>query len=179
MTVTRIRKGFDVPLSGGIVSDAITDGPPIKRVALLPQESPGIKVKMLVKEGAPIKLGAPLFHDKRDPDVAFTAPGSGTVEAVIRGAKRLPLAVVVALDGDDAVDFSHLQWETKDQVRAALLESGAWTSIRRRPLDVVARSTDEAAALFITAMDTAPLAPSPLAVLAGREDAFRIGLKAL
>ena len=84
MSVTTIRNGFNIPLHGGIVNDVIVDGPAVKQVALKPQEAIGIKVKMLVQEGDAVKIGTPLFCDKRDPEVLFTSPGAGTVTAINR-----------------------------------------------------------------------------------------------
>ena len=43
---------------------------------------------MLVAEGDKVKLGQPLFTDKKTEGVTYTSPAAGTVADVIRGEKR-------------------------------------------------------------------------------------------
>ncbi|MBC8327256.1 MAG: NADH:ubiquinone reductase (Na(+)-transporting) subunit A, partial [Planctomycetes bacterium] len=110
MSVVKIRKGFDVPIHGGLQSVVPQEGPKIHHVALKPQEAWGIKVKLLVHIGQKVKLGEPLFFDKRDEAVQFTAPGAGEVVAINRGLRRMVQSVVIRLDDQeeqvpfDAVD---------------------------------------------------------------------------
>jgi Na+-transporting NADH:ubiquinone oxidoreductase subunit A len=66
-----------------------------------------------------------------------------------------------------------------DAVRALLLESGLWTALRTRPFSRVPSPTSSPRALFITAIDTRPHAPSVDAVLAGRMDDFQAGVACL
>jgi Na+-transporting NADH:ubiquinone oxidoreductase subunit A len=62
-----------------------------------------------------------------------------------------------------------------DQIRALLVESGLWTAIRQRPYSKVPTPESEAAAIFITATDSNPLAPLPEVALSERMDDFRLG----
>ncbi|MFK5956248.1 MAG: NADH:ubiquinone reductase (Na(+)-transporting) subunit A [Planctomycetota bacterium] len=182
MAVHKIKQGLDLPIHGALENHSLVDGPSVDRVALLPQESWGIKVQMLAHEGDKVQIGSPLFRDRRDPDVVFTSPGAGTVEAVNRGAKRAVLSVVVKLDGSaDAVSFDKLDPGTCDRAAlvTALTASGLWPNLRQRPFDKVAVSAETPRSIFVTAMDTQPLAPSPKEMLAGREEAFKLGLTAL
>ncbi|PCJ53468.1 MAG: NADH:ubiquinone reductase (Na(+)-transporting) subunit A [Planctomycetota bacterium] len=182
MAVYKIKKGLDLPIHGALENHSLVDGPAVDRVALLPQESWGIKVQMLAQEGDKVQIGSPLYRDRRDPEVVFTSPGAGTLEAVNRGAKRVVLSVVVKLDGsEDAAAFDKLDPATAD--REALVKllcaSGLWPNLRQRPFDKVAPSAETPRSIFVTAMDTHPLAPSPKEMLAGREEAFKTGLTAL
>jgi len=179
MSVTTIRNGFNIPLHGGIVNDVIVDGPAVKQVALKPQEAIGIKVKMLVQEGDAVKIGTPLFCDKRDPEVLFTSPGAGTVTAINRGARRLALSVVINLATDEYLDFGQLPFGNGEEVAASLQRTGLWALLRQRPFDQVAGSSAQPSSLFVTAIDTQPLAANPLQVLAGREEEFKAGLEVL
>ena len=86
MAVHKIKQGLDVPIHGALENPSVVDGPAVDRVALLPQESWGIKVQMLAQEGDKVQAGTPLFRDRRDMDVVFTAPIAGTLEAIHRGA---------------------------------------------------------------------------------------------
>ena len=66
--------------------------------------------------------------------------------------------------------------ETLDPTRALLSESGLWTSIRMRPFGKVPALDETPGAIFVTAIDTHPLAGSVEHGLAGREDDFTHGL---
>ncbi|HQV34327.1 MAG TPA: NADH:ubiquinone reductase (Na(+)-transporting) subunit A, partial [Calditrichia bacterium] len=87
MGQTKIKRGLNLPISGG-PDQKIEAGKPVTRVALLGDDYIGMKPTMLVKEGDSVKLGQPVFTDKKMPAVAYTAPGGGKVVAVNRGAKR-------------------------------------------------------------------------------------------
>ena len=132
MSLHTIRKGFNIPLHGGLESTEIRDAPSVQQVAALPQEAHGIKVKMLVQEGDAVKVGTPLFCDKRDPNVLFTSPGAGTVSAVNRGFRRMALSVVVDLDGDAHENWGTLTWDHPETIANNLQRSGLWTLLRQR-----------------------------------------------
>ena len=73
-----IKKGLDVPISGS-PDPVIENGRDVGSVALVGWDTPGLKPSMAVAEGDRVKLGQVLYRDKRNPDVPFTAPGSGVV----------------------------------------------------------------------------------------------------
>ena len=182
MAVINIKRGLDLPIHGALASNSMIDGPAIDRVALLPQEAWGIKVKMLVETGQEVQIGTPLYCDRRDPSVLFTSPAAGTVQAVNRGARRAVLSVVIDVaQNEQQVAFEKLDLASadRDSLVAALCKSGLWPCLRQRPFNKVAVSSETPRSIFVTAMDTSPLAAGPLAMLAGREDAFKAGLQAL
>jgi Na+-transporting NADH:ubiquinone oxidoreductase subunit A len=182
MAVIHIKRGLDLPIHGALASTSLVDGPATDRVALLPQESWGIKVKMLVETGQEVQIGTPLYCDRRDPDVLFTSPAAGVVQAINRGKRRAVLSVVIDVaEQEKQVEFEKLDLNaaSRDSLVAALCKSGLWPNLRQRPFDTVAHSGDSPRSIFVTAMDTAPLAPPPLALLVGREAAFKQGLIAL
>jgi Na+-transporting NADH:ubiquinone oxidoreductase subunit A len=153
-------------------------------VALLGSDYLGLKPKMLVQEGDQVSLGQALFIDKRDPDVMFTAPGSGRVAAINRGARRVLQSVVIELDESetDTSEYLHLAGsdpETIDQsaIRSALFTSGLWTAFRTRPYSKVPQSESIPRSIFVTAIDTQPLAADPGVVLDIHREAFLAGLK--
>ena len=94
----KTKKGLDVPICGG-PEQVIYEGNKIESVGLLGKDYVGLKPTMLVSEGECVKKGQPLFADKKNPGVNFTAPGSGRVKAINRGAKRVLHSVVIALEG--------------------------------------------------------------------------------
>jgi len=181
MSAIRIKRGLDIPIAGGLTETAIENGPTATRIAVLAQEAVGIKPKMLVRSGDQVQIGTPLFYDKRDPEVLFTSPACGKVAEVNRGERRRLLSVSVDCQADSSQVELEIPGESDSQQlwRSKLAKTGWWPALRQRPFDSVARLGDEPQALLVTAMDTRPLAPSPLTVLAGRESAFQTGIKAL
>ncbi|MCA9003520.1 MAG: NADH:ubiquinone reductase (Na(+)-transporting) subunit A, partial [Planctomycetes bacterium] len=108
MPTIKARRGLDVPIHGAIQSSEIHEAPVPGQVALLPQESWGIKVRLLVQEGAKVQIGTPLFVDRRDESVLFGAPAAGTVREIRRGERRAVLAVVIDVEGDESVSVPTL-----------------------------------------------------------------------
>ena len=64
----RIKLGLDLPISGEPVQE-IHDGRPVRSVALIGFDYPGLKPTMLVQAGDRVQLGQPLFADKTNPGV--------------------------------------------------------------------------------------------------------------
>jgi Na+-transporting NADH:ubiquinone oxidoreductase subunit A len=178
-----ITKGLDLPITGA-PEQKISEGNPIKSVALLGRDYVGLKPKMLVSEGDQVKLGQALFADKQNPDVIFTSPGAGTVVAIHRGAKRVLQSVVVELKGDAQETFkqysaSELNTLTIEQVKENLIASGLWTSFKTRPYGKIPHTDTTPNAIFVTAMDTRPLAADPVVVIKERSEDFANGLKVI
>jgi Na+-transporting NADH:ubiquinone oxidoreductase subunit A len=176
----KIKKGLDIPLSGSPVQE-ISPGANVSAVALLGPDTVDLKPGMLVAVGDKVKLGQPLFKDKQNPGVQFTSPGSGIVTAVNRGERRVLQSVVVTLEGDEEEQFASfskdkLQNISEQDVRQNLLASGLWTAFRTRPFSKIPGPDDKPAAMFITAMDTNPLAADPEIVVARNSAAFADGL---
>ncbi|MEX0615482.1 MAG: NADH:ubiquinone reductase (Na(+)-transporting) subunit A, partial [Methylophaga sp.] len=76
-----IKKGLTLPLAGA-PEQTIMDGNPVQSVAVLGNEYVGMRPTMLVDEGDRVKLGQPLFEDKKNPGVLFTSPGAGIVKSI-------------------------------------------------------------------------------------------------
>ena len=182
MATIKARRGLDLPIHGAPTSEAVIDRLDVKRVALLPQEFWGAKVRILVKEGDAVQVGTPLFCDRRDEGALFTSPAAGKISAVHRGERRAIQSIVIDVSGfDDAVSFKPLnvQSATREDILGALLGSGLWPSIRRRPFDRVAISTDQPAGIIVQAYDSSPLAPDVAKIVEGREADLEVGFAAL
>jgi Na+-transporting NADH:ubiquinone oxidoreductase subunit A len=189
-----IKKGLDLPIKGQ-PKQVISEGASVSRVALIADDYNFMKPKMLVKVGDTVKRGEALFEDRKNPGVLFTSPGAGEVVAVNRGEKRRLVSVVIQLSeaeqrgepGQDELQ-SFEAYEaikggaakaTDEQVRALLIESGLWTSLRRRPLSTSPAVDGDCGALFVTAIDSNPLAADVNVVLEGKRADFQEGLIAL
>lgn len=158
----KIKKGLDLPIAGAPVQ-TIQDGPAIHHVALLGEEYVGMRPSMLVQEGDQVKKGQALFEDKKNPGVLFTAPASGKISAINRGERRVLQSVVIEVEGDEQIPFEHYAAEelnqlSDEQVQHHLLTSGLWTALRTRPFSKTPVPGSRPRAIFISAMDTQPLA---------------------
>ena len=179
----RTGKGLDIPLAGRPRHD-ICEGAPVGRVAVLGPDYVGMRPTMAVAEGDEVRLGQVLFEDKKTPGVLYTAPGAGRVAAINRGAKRALMSVVIELSGDAEETFARPAGERLDGldpqgVRETLLRSGLWTALRTRPFSKVPAPDAQPHAVFVTAIDTHPLAASPEVIVGERPDDFVGGLKVL
>lgn len=175
-----IKKGLDLPITGG-PEQKIENGNKVSSVAVLGTDFVGMKPTMLVNEGDTVKLGQALFSDKKNPGVVFTAPGAGVVKAIHRGEKRALQSVVIELKGSAAESFASysrdaLSGLTADQVKENLVASGLWTSLRTRPYGKIPAITATPHAIFVTAIDTAPLAADPAVIIRERAEDFSNGL---
>jgi Na+-transporting NADH:ubiquinone oxidoreductase subunit A len=179
----KIIKGLNLPISGQ-PDQGKCEVKKASRVALLGPDYIGAKPHFAVSVGDNVKLGELLFTDRKMPSVRYTSPGSGKVIAINRGEKRMPLSVVVRIDGDDEVTFnfySEHELPTLDRkyVTGLLITSGLWTSLRARPFSKVADPDTLPDSIFVTAMDTNPLAPSVSKTIKGKEKQFKNGLTVL
>ncbi len=179
----KIKKGRDLPVSGE-PAQSVSDGKAVSSVAVIGPDYIGMKPTMLVKEGEQVKLGQKLFLDKKNPGVVWTSPGCGTVKAVNRGARRVLESVVIDLGGDAEEAFqsypaTELTSLSLDDVRKNLIESGLWTALRTRPYSKVPSIDCQPNSLFITAMDSNPLAPAAGVVIKENEEDFANGVTVL
>lgn len=172
--VIKLRKGLDINLKG----KAALETTAVKcsgEYALVPDYFPGLKPKVVAKEGDAVKVGDALFVDKLHPEVKFVSPVSGTVSLVERGDRRKLMSVRVMSDGkQEAREF-----DVKGDVKELLLESGLFAFFRQRPYDVVANPEDAPKAIFVSAFNSMPLSQDFEYVLAGQEKEFQAGISAL
>ena len=181
----KITRGLDIPLLGA-PDQQLTDARRVRSVALLGSDYVGMKPTMAVREGERVKLGQPLFEDKKTPGVIYTAPGAGVVREINRGDRRVFLSLVIDLDDsdDEQVEFarydaSKFSTLAREEVVANLVNSGLWTALRTRPFSKVPAPEARPHSLFVNAMDTNPLAASPEVVARQSGDDFINGINIL
>jgi Na+-transporting NADH:ubiquinone oxidoreductase subunit A len=176
----RIRRGLDIPIAGA-PEQRIRDANAVGWVALVAKDYHGLRPRLMVEVGDWVRLGQALFADKDNPEVLFTSPGCGEVVAIHRGERRSLQSVVVRLEGDDEETFaSHdgaaLTKLDRHEAKETLLASGLWTAFRTRPFGKIPHAEASPHSIFVTAIDTNPLAADPRVVIGERAQAFSDGV---
>ena len=177
----RIKRGLTLRLKGE-ADHTLVDAPRSKTFAVKPPDFHSVMPKMVVKEGATLQAGDELFFSKYTEEVRFTSPVSGTVREIKRGDRRRVLEVIIEADAVDSYkDFGKLDPLTADAeaVKNKILESGCWAFLNQRPYDIVADPKDSPKAIFVSAMNTAPLSADVEFILKDKMEAFQTGLNAL
>ena len=137
----KIKKGLNLPISGAPEQRIAQDYQPSK-VAILGADFHGLKPTLQVAEGDQVQKGQVLFTDKKNEQVQYTAPASGEVVAINRGAKRVFESLVIAVNDAPAVQFAqHAAADLSGLARSLVVEqlvaSGEWTALRTRPFNKV------------------------------------------
>lgn len=160
--IVKIRKGLDIPLQGGVAQRCIDIDTP-GCVGVVPDDFPGKIWKPVVKVGEPVVAGMPLLRDKQSGCICIVSPVNGILREVRRGERRHIEAVVVECSSAEVTERSgagiDLASANKEAIIEALCESGLWVMMRQRPYDIVPDPAVTPRDIYITAFDTAPLAP--------------------
>jgi Na+-transporting NADH:ubiquinone oxidoreductase subunit A len=179
----KLKHGLDLPITGA-PTQRIEAARPVRSVAVIGFDYHGMKPTMEVQVGDRVKLGQVLFTDKKTPGVRYTAPAAGVISAIHRGEKRVLQSVVIDVDGDEQETFAQyavdqLETLSGEQVRENLQQSGLWTALRTRPFSKVPALDAVPNSIFVTAIDTHPLAADPTVIIGENAAAFENGLKVL
>ncbi|PKP37825.1 MAG: NADH:ubiquinone reductase (Na(+)-transporting) subunit A [Bacteroidetes bacterium HGW-Bacteroidetes-15] len=176
----KIKKGLDIKLHGE--AEKVVSNISVKQIAVKPTDYLGVTPKLLVKEGAQIKAGDIVFSDKKREYLRFTSPVSGIVKEIVRGEKRVIQEIIIEQDEvQEFVDFgkSSINDLSKEQIVEKMLKSGVWNFIRQRPYNIIANPEDTPKAIFISAFDSAPLAPDFDLEIGLNQDVFQRGIDVL
>lgn len=181
--MTTINRGLNLPITGA-PEQRIEAGPKVRSVAVIGFDYVGMKPTMSVKVGDRVKTGQLLFTDKKTEGVQYTAPATGVISAINRGEKRVLQSVVIDVEEDEFESFSAYQASelsslSREKVKENLVSSGLWTAFRTRPFSKVPAPASEPVAIFVTAIDTHPLAADPAVVIAEAKEDFSNGLEVI
>ena len=172
----RIKKGLDLPISGEPEQHEHAS-PAIQSVGLLGADYVNLKPRVLVDVGEQVCLGQAVIADRHDPQLQITAPGCGTIRAINRGPRRCLESLVIQLQGNEEETFDCWPRNQLDKlsavtVRDLLRLSGQWTALRTRPFGHIADPRIVPSAIFVTAIDSDPLAPNPKVIIDARQQDF-------
>ena len=177
----KLRKGLDIKLVGK--AEAVLENAPMaKSYAVSPLDYENVTPKLLVKVGDKVEAGSALFFDKNNPRILFTSPVSGVVSAINRGEKRKLLNVAVEPDQVQVykeLPVVNVAKAERSEVIEMLLQSGLWTRIVERPYGVIANPEAKPKAIFVSAFDSAPLAPDYNFILKEERVAVEAGMAVL
>lgn len=180
--VIKLRRGLDIRMEGS--PDNSLNAPTVNysKYAVKPVDFYGMQPKLCVQVSDRILAGDPVFYDKKMPGIKVCSPVSGVVEEIVYGPRRVVEEIRITADEKVTYkDFGALSLSSADpeQIREKLLESGLWAFIRQRPYDLVADPASMPRDIFVSAFDTAPMAPDMDMVIHGQEEFFQIGISAL
>jgi len=173
-----IWKGMDVPLQGTPVQ-VLGERVDVSTVALIAADHPGLAPTVVVGARDRVELGQPVVRDRSG--FTLTAPGTGVVRRVEAGPRRTLAALVVELDdpgGELGRERPAPRAGSAGAVEA-LVDSGLWCALRERPFGRVPDPGTRPRSIFVTAIDTEPLAARPDVVLAESAEDFERGVAAL
>lgn len=179
--IFKLKRGLNIRLKGEAAKVLETSFEAVE-LAIKPTDFPGLSPKIMVKAGQEVKAGEPLFLDKNNPEIIFTAPASGEILAVNRGERRKVLEIVLKSNGkNNCVEFTKAdpQKLTRSEVKEQIKKSGLWPFLRQRPYGTVAKPESTPLHIFISGFDSAPLAPDYEFILKGQTSAFQTGINAL
>ena len=174
----KLKRGFDINLAGK-AEKKVSEAQP-KTYAIKPTDFVGmIRPKVVVQVGDVVKAGSPILFDKKMEGVIYTAPVSGEVVEVNRGAKRKLLEIVILADSHNEYEefkqytVSEIANLSRDEAADAMKAAGVWPQLIQRPYGVVANPEDSPKAIFISTFDTGPLAPDFDTLFNGQDKYFQ------
>ncbi len=180
--VIKLKRGLDISLAGVAepTTQQVTNATGV--YALQPNDFPGVKPKVVVREGDRVMAGQALFVSKSEPQLTFASPVSGTVQMVERGDRRKVLSVQVKADAVQQyqdIGAADPQTLTAEGVREKIMQGGLFGFIHQLPYAICAGATTTPKAIFVSALRDMPLQGDFEVELRGNEQAWQTGLTAL
>ena len=163
------------PLPAGAPGEVLTE-----EAAVCPPRGPDLRVRCLVEEGAQVAQGAAVAALRDAPDIRLVAPMPARVARIsLRPGHRLSQVVLFREAAGDALRHDVSGAGEAEGLRRLMQRAGFWPWLRRRPFGGMPGQAERPAAILVMGLDTRPHAPDPLAALAGREEDFARGMRAL
>ena len=176
----KLNKGLNLQIAGA--SQAKLGGSvAVGCCALVPDDFSGFQARPAVKEGDHLAVGDAVAYDKLHPELKLVSPVAGTLKSIVRGERRKILRFEIEADGSDNVKTATVpQNPDCAKAMALLAESGLLAFVRTRPYDIVPDPTVVPRDIFVSCIDSAPLAVSAVALTAGEaSDSIKKGVKLL
>ena len=177
MATIHLTKGHNIKINGNPVKQ-ISNLPCPASIKIIPDNFLSVKPKLLIKEGAQVKIGDKIFFDKNNPSIFFCSNVSGTIKNIKLGERRKVEEIEISCDNNDSILSKpeiNIDNSSADDIKKILLDSGLWPSIRQRPFSKIANPSLMPKSIFVTAMPTAPFSLDLNIVLDGNNDTIKLG----
>ena len=126
----KLRKGLDIPIQGVAIDEIHDVRDKVAEVAVCPPDFCGFIPRVVVAAGDSVKVGSPLFTDKRNSSQVICSPVSGKVKSVNRGERRKLESVVIVNDGEySSLDFGITDLDKADAAKVVELINAAERSV--------------------------------------------------
>ena len=174
--IVRLKQGYDINISDNATNEIIDIGIP-KTVAVKPIDFEGLKLKLSVETGSDVKAGDELGFDKTNNNIKLTSPVSGKILNINRGHRRVITEIVIETnEKSKKIKFDIPGNLTKENILNVLLKSGLFLLLKQRPFNIVADPTITPRDIFVSALNSAPMAPDLELILKGNEEFFQKAL---
>lgn len=188
MIPLKVKKGFTLPLTG-MPDLSVIRLPQPETVAVPVLDIPYIRPKILVKEKDPVRIGTPLFCDKRNKNIRYLSPGAGMVKQIIFGPRRRLVEIVVTLDkmregSDSYLPFDPISSKDLEQMpRSTIVEhlqnGGLWQCFRQFPAKDTADENHIPSMIIVSMNGNDLFSPHPQVVLDSELNFFELGIRLL
>lgn len=148
-----------MPLAGGL-TDAASVNVTADSCAIFPDDYPGFIPKLEKKQDETVLKGEPILYDRDNPEVKICSPVTGVIKNICRGEKRKLLYVEISTvkDVEKEIRPEAPMIKTREDALAMLCSKGFLSQLRQRPYDIVPRLDTLPRDIFVTCIDSAPLA---------------------
>lgn len=168
----RIKKGANLSLAGALPQKPAEARVDALLVAVTPDDFPGFEPKPEVKAGDAVMQGQPLLRSKSAEAVKIVSPAAGTVKEVVRGPRRKIERVIIEVK--PAGEAAKLSPGSMQPIELLCL-SGMLARMRQRPYDIVPDPAVKPRDIFVTGIDSAPLARPMAQAVAGAKAELEAG----
>lgn len=180
----QIKKGYTLRAAGGPSLNLERRKTP-DTVAVVPHHLPFIKPRLVVQKKDAVRTGALLFEDKHRPELKFRSPGTGIVEAIRFGPRRVLEAVVIRLDEKEThesfapVSDTALETIGKADLKARIQDGGLWALFRELPFRNIPAEATDPPGIIVSMGTREPFEPHPSVYLNDAAALFRFGMRVL
>ena len=175
MVKIQITNGLNIPIEGRAKEEFKPSQLSLSIAADFSPFTKTLRMKPNVKVGDKVAIGDPLAYDPRHPERVYLSNAGGTISAIERGEKRRLLSIKITRD--EAESTSPYK-SVKDPFQE-IFTSGLSFHFFARPFHLPICPTKKPRAIFISAIDSSPLACPAHFHLLGHEEAFQTGLSIL
>ena len=169
----KITKGHNLKLDGQPSNEIVVVKDP-SIISFHPNSIKNIKTKLLIKEGDAVKIGTPLFYDKKNEGAFFVSTCSGKVKSIVFGPRRVVETIDIDNDGNNEKESIDNEIN-----RENLLKSGLWTCIRQKPYSKIPHFKSSPKSIFISGMPTEPFAIDYEYLMGSIDNYIQSGIDAL